>query len=128
MPLAPVVAPSHPPHHPTTPPPLAKAAAGSRGGKLPEQPGLGGTELTVNAELKVLALLAGWAEGHTLIPPFITQVTSGNPEDLAILLQQDMWVPGKYGPGEKPSVRPGCRWGCCAEGMQLTIRAAFIMD
>lgn len=56
----------------------------------------------MNAELKVLGLLAGWAEGHTLIPSFVAQVTADDSENLAILLQQDVRVPWKEGPREKP--------------------------
>lgn len=64
-----------------------------QGRKLLELLGLEGTGLTVNAELKVLGLLAGWAEGHTLILSFVTQVTTDNSENLAILLQQDVRIP-----------------------------------
>lgn len=67
----------------------------------------GGTELTVDAELKVLRLLACWAEGHTLVPPFVTQVTADNSEHLTILLEQRVRVPWKDGPGEKPLIKPG---------------------
>lgn len=99
MPLAPVTAPQA----------LLSLSGSSRrqGRKLVEQLGLEGTRLTVNAELKVLGLLAGWAEGHTLIPPFVTQVTADNSENLAILLQQDVRIPWKEGPREKPSIMPG---------------------
>lgn len=101
MPLAPVIAPQA----------LLSLSGSSRrqGRKLMEQLGLEGTGLTVNAELKVLGLLAGWAEGHTLIPPFVTQVTADNSENLAILLQKDVRVLWKEGPREKTSIRPGCQ-------------------
>lgn len=82
-----------------------------QGRKLLEQLGLEGTGLTVNTELKVLGLLAGWAESHTLILSFVTQVTTDNSENLTILLQQDVRIPWKDGPREKPSIRPGCRRG-----------------
>lgn len=82
-----------------------------QGRKLLEQIGLEGTGLTVNAEPEVLGLLAGWAEGHTLILSFVTQVTTDNSENLAILLQQDVRIPWKDGPKEKPSIRPGCQRG-----------------
>lgn len=81
-----------------------------QGRKLLDQLGLEGTGLTVNAELKVLGLLASWAEGHTLILPFVTQMTANNSENLAILLQQDVRIPWKEGPREKPLIRPGCWW------------------
>lgn len=71
----------------------------------------------MDAELKVLGLLAGWAEGHTLVSPFITQVTADNSENLAILLEQGVRVPWKDGPGEKPSlIRPGCLQGQLLKG------------
>lgn len=91
---------------------LSLPGSGRRQGrKLLEQLGLEGTGLTVNTELKVLGLLAGWAESHTLILSFVTQVTTDNSENLAILLQQDVRIPWKDGPREKPSIRPGCRRG-----------------
>lgn len=73
----------------------------------------------MDAELKVLGLLASWAESHTLVPPFITQVTVGNSENLAILLEQGVRVPWKDGPGEKPLIRPGCLRGSCSKGHSL---------
>lgn len=52
----------------------------------------------MDSELEVLRLLACWAEGHTLVPPLVPQVTAGDPENLAVLLELDVRVPRKDGP------------------------------
>ena len=74
-----------------------------------------GAGLTVDSELKVLGLLAGWAEGHALVLPFIPQVTGGDSENLAFLLQLDARVPRKDRSGKmvkrRLSVRPAGRGG-----------------
>lgn len=79
------------------------------------QPVAGGREgagLTVDSELKVLGLLASWAEGHTLVPPFIPQVSAGDSENLAVLLELDARVPWKDRSGKMAKkrlpVRPRC--------------------
>lgn len=59
--------------------------------------------LTVDSELEVPGLLARWAEGHTLVPPFVPQVTGGDAEKLATLPQRDARVSG--------TDRPGRTWG-----------------
>lgn len=83
---------------------------------------LGG--LTVYSELEVLGLLAGWAEGHTLVVALITQVAVGDPEDLAVLLGLDTRVSGEDRPREvvkaKLLVGPGAGQASCADwGSQL---------
>lgn len=60
-----------------------------------------GAGLTVHPEPEVLGLLAGGAEGHTLVPPLIPQVTAGDPENLAVLLQLDIRVSRRDGPGSR---------------------------
>ena len=51
-----------------------------------------GAGLTLHPELEVLGLLASGAEGHTLVPSLIPQVTAGDSENLAILLELDVRV------------------------------------
>lgn len=62
----------------------------------------------MDSELKVLGLLAGWAEGHTLVPALISQVTVGDSENLAILLKLDVRLPQKDRSGKRwlREVRP----------------------
>ena len=61
--------------------------------------------LTMDPELKVLRLLAGWAEGHALVPPLIPQVAAGDSENLAILMELNVWVSRKDRP--RKTVRTG---------------------
>lgn len=78
----------------------------------------------MDSELKVLGLLAGWAEGHTLVPALISQVTVGDSENLAILLKLDVRLPQKDRSGKRwlREVRPrrsaevGCTEGACCLG------------
>lgn len=75
-------------------------------GGLASSPGRGragraGAGLTVDSELKVLGLLAGGAEGHALVPPLVAQVAAGDSEQLAVLQQLDVRVPGKDRPGKE---------------------------
>lgn len=70
--------------------------------------------LTVDSELEVLRLLARWAEGHALVPPLVPQVTAGDSENLAVLLELDMRVSWKDRPAKMvrrtaPSGRGGGR-------------------
>lgn len=44
-------------------------------------------------------MLAGWAEGHALVPPLIPQVTAGDSEHLAAVLELDVRVPQWDRPG-----------------------------
>lgn len=69
-----------------------------------------GAGLTVDSELKVLGLLAGWAEGHALVPPFIPQVTGGDSENLAVLLQLDSRVPRKDRSGKMVKIVSKASW------------------
>lgn len=72
--------------------------------------GRAGAGLTVDSELKVLGLLAGRADGCTLVPPLVAQVAAGDSEQLAVLQELDVRVPGKDGPGkEVRTVRLGSR-------------------
>lgn len=63
--------------------------------------GPGGAGLTVDPELEVLGLLAGGAEGHALVPPLVAQVAAGDPEQLAVLQELDVRVPGPDRPGQR---------------------------
>lgn len=60
----------------------------------------------MHPELEDLGLLAGGAEGHTLVLPLVPQVIAGDSENLAILLQLDMRVPQRDGPGGTVKRRP----------------------
>lgn len=101
-----------------TPPPLSVPsslhAAGSRGW------GGRGGQLTLHSELEVLGLLAGGAEGHTLVPSLVPQVTAGDSENLAVFLELDSRVSWEDGPGRAvmrtPAVRAGLRRGGPATG------------
>lgn len=53
----------------------------------------------MHSEPEVLGLLAGWAEGHALVPPLIPQVTAGDSEHLAAVLELDVRVPQWDRPG-----------------------------
>lgn len=74
----------------------------------------------MDSELKVLCLLARWAEGHTLVPPLVPQVTAGDSENLAVLLELDVRVPRKDRPARMVRrtvpVRPRVRRGPAARG------------
>ena len=71
----------------------------------------------MDSELKVLGLLASRAEGHTLVPALISQVTAGDSENLAILLKLDMRLPQKDRSGKRRlrEVRPRRRQGRAAQ-------------
>lgn len=60
-----------------------------------------GARLTVDSELEVLGLLAGGAEGYALVPPLVAQVAAGDSEQLAVLQELDVRVPGKDRPGKE---------------------------
>lgn len=63
----------------------------------------------MHSEPEVLGLLAGRAEGHTLVPSFVPQVTAGDSENLAILLELDVRVSWKDRPGRAGTRTPPVR-------------------
>lgn len=85
-----------------------------------------GAGLTVDSELEVLGLLAGWAEGQALVLSLVPEVTVGDSENLAVLLELDVGVSQKDRSGKmvkrippvrlgywqgRAAQRGGCRWG-----------------
>lgn len=98
-------------------PPCTQRAAEGRLASSPAG-GRAGARLTVDSELEVLRLLARWAEGHTLVPPLVPQVTAGDSQNLAVLLELDVRVPWKDRPARMVRrtvlVRPRGRRGPAA--------------